>query len=592
MANPYYAALTAGPSGKRGRYTQLAAALTSTRDSGFKAVYQDVTSYLLPRRTRFWTGDRNKGDRRNQLIIDSTAKFSHRTLSAGMHSGLTSPARPWMKLSVPDKTLARRRNVKAWLQQVTELMLAVFAQTNFYNCAPTVYGDMSGFGTAAVGALPDARDLFRCYTYPVGSYALATDKRGLVDTFYLEYERSVAQVVREFGVQPGSTVIDWSGISTRVRNLWERGNYQEAVTIGWLVQPNENQQRDRLLAVDRMPFTSCHWELETQEATPEDKTKFLRESGFENFPILAPRWDVTGGDDYGTECPAFDALGDIRQLQGEQRRKGQLLAKIVDPPLVAGPEMRTQKTSLVSGDVTYAAMGREGRPSVAPIHELRLEGFQHLTADIEDVRFLIRRAFYEDLFLTLARSPRIGQPPTAREIEEIHEEKLLALGPTVERTDDEFLNPLVDLTYDGMDRAGMIPEPPPEIEGVQLGVEYTSYLAEAQKLIGIVGQDRFSQSVMTLAEIWPEARHKVKPFVMVDTYSDLTGSNPEQLRSDEEAQELYDQEMQQQAAALAAQQARDLGGAVNAAGAKPIAADSGLDRLLSAAGAQPAAGAV
>src|SRR4051812_2460678 len=114
---------------KRSRYEALGGAMKLERTS-FDAHWQEIGSYLLPRRTRFFSGDRNRGDKRNQNIIDSTARFSLRTLASGLHAGLTSPARPWMKLTTPDPSLAEHQPVKNWLHVVTERMLAVFQQSN------------------------------------------------------------------------------------------------------------------------------------------------------------------------------------------------------------------------------------------------------------------------------------------------------------------------------------------------------------------------------------------------------------------------------------------------------------------------------
>jgi len=49
----------------------------------------------------------------------------------------------------------------------------------------------------------------------------------------------------------------------------------------------------------------------------------------------------------------------------------------------------------------------------------------------------IERSFYVDLFLMLANSDR--RQITAREIEERHEEKMLMLGPVLQRLNDELL---------------------------------------------------------------------------------------------------------------------------------------------------------
>ena len=88
------------------RLEALRSSLWSGRAS-FDSHWRELGDWMLPRRTRFWSADRNKGDKRNQNIIDSTARFAARTLQSGLHAGLTSPARPWFKLSTHDPALIR-----------------------------------------------------------------------------------------------------------------------------------------------------------------------------------------------------------------------------------------------------------------------------------------------------------------------------------------------------------------------------------------------------------------------------------------------------------------------------------------------------
>jgi hypothetical protein len=560
------------PVADRDRLATIANALWTERQSGFDAHWRELGDFFMPRRTRFWVGDRNRGDKRNQNIIDSTGRFAARTLASGLHAGLTSPARPWMKLTTPSPELAKQADVKRWLHEVTERMLVVFAVSNLYNCLPLVYGDMGIFATGAMAMIADPREVFRCYTYPIGSYALGQDARGKTSTFVRRYELTVEQVVEEFGVSEDGNSIDWSRISAAVKSLWDQASYSTAVPITWIVTPNRNYDRSKLSAKFK-PFVSCHYEEGSTEKT------FLRESGFDTFPIMAPRWDITGEDSYGTDCPGMTALGDVKQLQVMQRRKGQLLAKAVDPPLVGPPELRTQKTSLLPGDITYLG-GRDGIKGLGPIHEVRLEGFQHLTMDVREVQYRVQRAFFEDLFLMLATSRDMGtdgvQPITAREVDERHEEKLLALGPVLERTNDELLDPLVDRAYALMDAAGLIPPPPSQLEGVDLKVEYVSILAEAQKLVGVVGQDRFMQSTAGLIEVFPEIRHKVNVFKVVDNYGDMLGVDPQIVRSDEEARASLQQEQEAQQRAEAAANAAQLAKAAKDASAAPLTGDTVL----------------
>lgn len=561
---------------RRVRYEKLRSALWTERQSGFDAHWRDLADFLMPRRVRFTVTDRNRGDKRNQNIIDSTGRFSARTLSSGLHAGLTSPARPWMKLTTPDAALANLPQVKRWLHIVTERMLAVFATSNLYNVLPLVYLDMGVFGTAAMSIVPDSRDLFRCYSYPVGSYVLGQDKRGLVRTFIREFVWTVRQVVEEFGVREDGRSIDWSTISTTVKTLWDQGEYEQTINLIWLVKPNDYADRDKFQA-KYLPFTSCYYERDSEER------KFLRESGFKTFPVMGPRWDITGEDTYGTDCPGMTALGDVRQLQTMQRRKGQAIAKQIDPPLVGPSALRTQKTSLLSGDVTYLDV-REGMQGLKSIHDVTLN-LADLTADTAQVQYRIQRAFYEDLFLMLARSDDVrgAQPPTAREIDERHEEKLLALGPVLERTNDELLDPIVDRIFQMMSDAGMFPKPPQELEGVDLKVEYISILAQAQKLVGVVGQDRFLQSVAVLAQTFPDVRHKIAPFKVVDNYGDMLGVDPSIVRTDEEAQADVDAERQAAANAARADQAAQLAKAGKLASETPLSGDSALNKIVSGA---------
>lgn len=564
---------------RRDRLEKVLAKLKKDRAS-FDAHWRDIADVITPRRVRFQKSDTNRGDRRDQRIIDSTGKMAERTLKSGLHAGLTSPARPWMKLTTPDPDLAQSPAVKEWLHVVTQRMLTVFAQTNLYNALPTVYGDFGTFGTAAMAILEDERDLFRAYYYPIGSYCIAVDKRGQIDTWCYEFQLTVDQLVREYAVVEGTSEIDWSKVSETVKSLWDTGDYHELVDVAWIVMPNELADKNRLES-KYLPFTSCHFELgENRDG------RFLRESGFNTFPVMAPRWDLTAlTDTYGTDCCGMTALGDVRQLQTMERRKGQAIAKMVDPPLMGPSALRSQKTSLLPGDITYVDV-REGMQGLRAIHEVGLN-ISHLTQDMAEVRYRIQRAYYEDLFLMLAtmdQNPSRGaDAPTAREIEERHEEKLLALGPTLERTNDDLLDKLVDRAYELMDRNGLVPTPPPELEGVKLRVEYISILAQAQKLVGVVGQDRLVQTALGMAEFMPEAIDKIDVDRIMDNYGDMLGVDPRVMRSTDEAEARRQARAQAQAAPVQAQTAKDLAAAGKAASETSLEGDSALTRALTGA---------
>lgn len=571
--------------GKRQYYLGIYSSLESDRSS-FDSHWQELSKFIAPKRARFTTSERNQGGKAAQAIIDSTARFSLRTLQSGLHAGLTSPARPWFKLSTPNPRLMREPEVKRWLHEVSELMFAVFAQTNLYNALPIVYGDLGAFGTAAMSMLPDSRDIFRCYTYPVGSFVMGLDRRQRATTFMHRRQTTVRQLVEEYGGENGGawtrgTPINWSRISTTVQTLWKTGSLEKPVELLWVVAPNQDYRPGSPLA-KHFEWASCHFELQGDGL---DDRKVLRESGFTSFPVMAPRWDVVSDDTYGIDCPGMVALGDVKQLQAQERKKGQAIEKLVDPPLQAPVVFQTQKTSLLPGDITFGDVP-QGMKGIEPIHEIGLN-LQHLTADTAQVRYRIQRAFYEDLFLMLAQSDqyRGAQPITAREVEERHEEKLLALGPVLERTSDELLNPIIDRAYYLMEERQLIPKPPDALRGINLKVEYISVMAQAQKLVGVVGLDRFMQTAIGMTQAFPEVRAKVKAMRAVDNYADMLGVDPNIIASDDEANAIVEQEAQAVRQQQAAQVAKDTAQAGKLASETNVDQDSALSRLLNGSGA-------
>lgn len=105
----------------RDKTLQRWAALKNERSS-WLTHWKEISDYLLPRSGRFFTTGHNDGGRRHNNILDSTGTRSLRILAAGMMAGMTSPARPWFRLTTSDPDLDESADVKAWLADVTRLM--------------------------------------------------------------------------------------------------------------------------------------------------------------------------------------------------------------------------------------------------------------------------------------------------------------------------------------------------------------------------------------------------------------------------------------------------------------------------------------
>jgi hypothetical protein len=293
------------PVDRRKLYMQRWGALKAERSSWF-GHYRELSDYLMPRNGRFLSSDRNRGDKRHNNIYDSTGIRAGRILAAGMMSGMTSPARPWFRLETPDKELNKRQPVKEWCAAVTNDMLDIFAKSNTYRALHGIYGQLGVFGTAGSLILDDFQDVIRHYPLAVGEYAISTDDRGVVSTLYREFDMTVMQMIRRFGLK---------ACSPTVQNMYTSGNgLDNWVTVVHGIEPREDRDPRKRDALN-MPWKSCYFEYGQNSDT------FLSESGFMTFPGVVPRWDVEAGDIYGNS-PGMEALGDAKQLQHEQFRKG------------------------------------------------------------------------------------------------------------------------------------------------------------------------------------------------------------------------------------------------------------------------------
>jgi hypothetical protein len=138
---------------------------------------------------------------------------------------------------------------------------------------------------------------------------------------------------------------------------------------------------------------------------------------------------------------------------------------------------------------------------------------------------------------------------TATEVDARQEEKFLQLGPVLERVNDEQNDPMLDIVFDEMDSRGMFPDPPAEIAGMNLKVEYVSILAQAQKIIATAGIDRFAGFVTGMAQFKPEVLDKFDIDESVDQYGDALGVSARMIRDDDTVDDMREERAEAQAAA-------------------------------------------
>ena len=501
--------------------------------------WRDIADHMRPRAFRDQRTDANRSSRsKGSKIINFTPIESARTLASGMMTGITSPARPWFRLTVSGSPeLSDSPAVKEWLSTVERVLREAAAKSNIYNGLHMVYADLGPFCVSAMHVEADDEDGARCYVFPVGSYCLAASARGNVDTIFREVSLTVAQLVELFGLEACSEV---------VKRHHEKGELDQRVDVTHAIYPRTDYVEGQLGPKGKR-FASDWWETSSPA-----HGGFLREAGFDSFPVLCPRWIRTGEDVYGTG-PGFDAIGDCRQLQLLERRAAQAADKIVNPPMSAPVAARSTPISLLPGETNFVdglGAGQALRPAVQ-IDPAAIDVFERKIAVCEN---RIRKAFFAHLWLLITE--QTGQM-TATEVDQRREEKLQQLGAVLEALNDELLDPLLDLLFDICLAAGTIPPPPAELEGVDLKPEYISIMAQAQKLLATTGLERLAAFAGNLSKLDPSVLDKVDLDQLVDEYADSVGVPPSTVRPDavvEERRKQRAQAQQQQAETAQLQQ--------------------------------------
>lgn len=525
---------------ERVRVYELLRAQCKRERQSWESHWQELANFLRPRAIRLDTSQTNDGRKKyTNNNIDNTGILAARTLSAGLMAGVSSPSSPWFRLMMDSGQDIEPGPVREWLDLVEIVMRAVFARSNTYNTLHTLYDDLGIFGVAAAFVERDFDTVIHHTPFVMGEYALSTDHRRRVNGVVREFKMSVAQMAQQFGVDK---------LVGAAKTAFETQQYMQMFDVVHVMKPRQDFKTG-IVATD-MPYESVYYQT-------AEGGHILRESGYRTLRLLAPRWVVRGNDIYG-ESPGMDALGDVKQLQHQQLSKGRAIDYKIDPPLVAPTRYKGAGIARFPGGITYVD-GAGQEDVIRSAYQVDLD-LVALREDILDVRERVNKAFFRDLFLMISSDTRSNI--TAYEIAERNTEKLLMLGPILERVHDELLGPLIDLTFDAIMEANILPPPPREIQGRDLKVEFTSILAQAQKATGARSLDRLIESVARMAQLNPETVDKLNFDQTVDEYASMFAVRQSVVRPDDEVAEIRAQRAQQ---AMAEQQSASVAGFADAA---------------------------
>ena len=489
--------------------------------------WQEILDYVMPRKADV-TFVRSKGEKRTEVLYDSTAITANNLLAASLQGTLTSASLPWFHLKLRDTETNQNRDVQLWLEDSAKRMYEIFNESNFNTEVHELYLDLVSIGTGAIFVEEGSKGFdkegihFNCLH--IAEYFIQENINGKVDTLYRKYKLTARQAIQEFGEENvGEKILE----SVKEKPDKEF-NFIHAV------EPTEDYERAVGKSNTKLPVHSCH-------VCTEDKM-VVRTGGYNEFPYLVPRWSKATGEIFG-RSPSYNALPDIKTLNKAVEIGLKAWAKAIDPPLLVQDDGVIGRVRMTPAGITVVRHDGAVKP-------LEIGANWQIT-DMKEgqLRTAIRQAYYSDQ-LQLQDGPQM----TATEVQVRYELMQRLLGPTLGRFQSEFLNPLIERTFGIMLRAGALLPEPEVIQGQKIDVEYVGPLARSQRMEESVAIDRLYELAVNVVQVDPSIMDNINHDEAIRLRGDLLGVPKIVLRARDEVEELREQRQQAQMAQQQAEQ--------------------------------------
>tara|TARA_R100000353_G_scaffold52846_1_gene42236 strand:+ start:834 stop:2516 length:1683 start_codon:yes stop_codon:yes gene_type:complete len=494
--------------------------------------WQEILDYVMPRKADVVTL-RTKGEKRTEVLFDSTAITANNLLAASLQGTLTSPSLPWFNIKLRDEELNEDRDVQLWLEDTARRMYDTFNETNFNTEVHEMYLDLCSIGTAALFVEEGSKGFdtdgihFNCLH--IAEYYIQESIDGKVDTLYRKYKLTARQAVQEFG---------FDNVGEKIQTASkERPDHK--FNFIHAVEPTADYERSTGKSATKLKFHSCH-------VCEEDKM-VVRTGGYNEFPYLVPRWSKATGEIFG-RSPSFNALPDIKTLNKAVEIGLKAWAKAIDPPLLVQDDGVIGRVRMTPAGITV--IRNDG--AVKPLQI----GTNWQITDLKEnqLRTAIRQAYYSDQ-LQLQEGPQM----TATEVQVRYELMQRLLGPTLGRFQSEFLNPLIERVFGIMYRAGALMKEPDIIQGTKIDVEYLGPLARSQRMEESVAIERLYSLAMNIAQIDPAIMDNIDHDEAVRLRGKLLGVPKTVLRGKDDVDNMRTMRAEQAQMAQMAQEQQALG---------------------------------
>jgi hypothetical protein len=410
--------------------------------------WRELARFLRPDGQEFTIGERRE---RNGFDdpFDSTPLYALDDFTGGTFVKAVNPAERWFKLGIADKKLAEYKPVKQYLWDYATTIFGSLdpSRDNFYLAAPAWFADMGGFGTGFLWQEEwVGRQQIICQPVPIGETFKDVDFAGNTNRIHRKFIRNGLQAKGMFGA-PANHMVD----------------ARDYVFVH-AVYPNPDY-RPGAIGPRGFQFSSCY-------VSPDDKN-FSKEGGYNELPLHEIEWSKRSGRSWATG-PGHNALADMRGNDEMERSALTALQFEAEPQwLVANEDIMTAADIAPNGMI-YGGINESGKEMVAPLK--RGESLVLPLQKQQMIRAAIQKAFHFGLTNVMQNRPQM----TAQEVMSYQADELKQLAPNLVRI-YRGVGAFIVRRAGLLARMGLVPPPPPEMQGQGINVEFASPFTKAQK---------------------------------------------------------------------------------------------------------------
>lgn len=515
----------------------------------FDAVWGELRAKTLPRHI---------GNANPRLVPTKTraycvpARRGINILAGGHMSHIVTSASQWFSLASPSE--APTVDESNWFAEASKTMFRELGRSNFYTSIHEAFLDRVAEGTGCLFCDVDAGGNLAFKHIPNGTYALACDADGKIDTLVRSFRMTAHQAEQEYGR---------AALGEKIRKALDNAKtrFTTAFDFVQLVLPNGDARPGYYdLPPDKRPWLDI--------IICRDDKKEVRRSGFYEFPFLVTRYLPWGDAPYGLP-PGWEVIDSINHYIDGRATLKKLGRVAVDPRLlllaeqVGEVDLRAGGQTVISPDAASLGLPREW----AKAGDYNI-GLNLLDLDRQD----IRDAYHVDMLQMFAGQDK---QMTATEILAREREKILAFSPSYTLLVSD-LTPFIRRIFAVLLRSGRIMPPTPDVmqsimratsymgtpatELLPMRVQYNGPIATSIEALTMAGDMQAFDGILqyTQAIGTPEMLELVKLEELARTMWITRGADPKMLRSPKEMMELREQqradaEAQQQLESNAAQ---------------------------------------